>query len=201
MAIYPQLSSVPYINYSGDFEQKILISNFDGLGKEQRKRKWLYPKRNFTLSYNNISDIDLQVLLQFWRDRNGSFSAFTLIFDFPETYKGEYVATGDDSVTVFDLPGKGTSGRTLYLNSSALNEAADATSIGDYYIIQDGGEDGVDSAIFFTAPDAGRRLTLDFYGRLAVRCRFKDTITYSRGSGYFQKNVATAEIKGLLFDE
>lgn len=200
MALYPQLSSVPYINYSGNPEQKILTSNFDDLGREQRKRKWLYPKRNFTLNYNNITDNELRTLLNFWTARDGSFTSFTLIFDFPETYEGEYVATGDGSTTTFSLPGKNTSGRTMYINSGALTEAQDATSA-DYYIISDGGEDGVDSAVFLIAPDAGSRITIDFYGRLAVKCRFKDTIKYARGSGYFQKNVASVEIKGLLFDE
>lgn len=199
MALYPTLSEVPYISIEGAPEQKILKSNFDDLGKEQRKRKWLYPKRNFVLNYNNITNVDIVELQQFWIDRSGSFYAFTFIFDYSSTYASEYVGTGDGSTTIFNLPSKGASATTVYGNASPYSPG-DTTS-GDYYIIENGGTDGVDSLIFRAAIAAGDRITYDFTGRLAIRCTFKDTIKTMQNHGSFQKNSAMVELNGLLMDE
>ena len=55
MALFPAYSSIEYGNpVVEEMQFKTLFSNFDDLGEERRKRKWLYPKRLITLQYNNI---------------------------------------------------------------------------------------------------------------------------------------------------
>jgi len=50
MALYPAYSTVEYGNpVIEEMAFKTLFSNYDDLGEERRKRKWLYPKRLITL--------------------------------------------------------------------------------------------------------------------------------------------------------
>ena len=45
MASFPSLTSVPYTDpVSIGIRFKTLVSNFDNLGEEKRKQKWVYPK-------------------------------------------------------------------------------------------------------------------------------------------------------------
>lgn len=201
MALYPSLSSIPYVDYGGTSRQKILTSVFDDQGRTQKKKKWLYPKRDISLNYSNITDDNLTTLLQFEIDRDGTFSIFTWIEDYAHTFEEEYFATGDDSTVLFNLPAKLSGNRTVYGDSSPYTEAPDATGVGDYYVEQEAGTDGLDRIEFFVAPSAGVRLTIDFTGRLGVRCRFANAIKYQRlryDSGF---NTCTSQLEGFHLDE
>ena len=203
MALYPAISSVPYTDISGSSDQKVLITNFEGLGKESRKRKWLYPKRSIGLNYNNISDSELQTLLQFERDRDGQYQAFNWIAYFEEIYIGEYVGTGDDETVLWNLPCKEGSDITVYVDGSEYEEGSDSTGadLKDFVITESSGADGLDSITFTTAVSAGYRIIIDFTGRLGVRCRFNENIEYQRrridSTGF---NTCSVSLKGLLID-
>lgn len=201
MALFPTLSDIPYVDYSGTSRQKILSSNFDDQGRTQKKKKWLFPKRDISLNYAQITDDNLTELLQFEIDRDGTFSMFTWIEAFSHTFENEYFGTGDGSTTVFDLPAKLSGSRTIYGDSSPYIEAPDSTGVGDFWVEQEAGANGLDRIEFFIAPLEGVRLTADFTGRLGVRCRFAGAILYQRlryDSGF---NTCSIELEGFHMDE
>jgi hypothetical protein len=195
MSAYPAIASVPYVTYSGSRDQKVLISNFDDLGKEQRKRKWLYQKRNITLEYRNISNANLLTLLEFYRARNGSYEAFSFFFPYSETYYYEYVCTGDGSETVFNLPFKTGSSISVYENNVLVAPA-------DYAIGAGLGADGADNITFDDALYEGHRITCDFTGYLKTVCRFEGQIEFSRARyNVNYGNSIVVKLRGLLCDE
>lgn len=202
MSLYPSLSNIPFVTIGQSIEQRILKSNFEELGKIQVKRKWLYPRRSISLNYNNISNENIRTIEQFFMDRSGTYLSFTFIMPPTETesYENEYVGTGDGSNKVFNMPCVSTS-RSLYIGGSIQSEAADATSAGSYYIIDGGGQDGVDSCIFFTEPSIGERITCDFVGRLGLRCRFAESLSYERFRHIISLNSLSVSLNGLLIDE
>lgn len=200
MALYPTVSQVPYSSPRVlSYEYKTLISTFDDIGREQRKRKWLYHKHNIEMIYQYTSMTNARTLFQFFVNRKGPFESFHWIDDYSEQYVREYFGTGDNSVKTYDLPGKDISSYTVYGNAIAYNEAADATSAGDYYISEDTGADGGDQAIFFVAPSNGTRLTVDFTGKLKVRCRFQDDLMSFEQFWNILQNTSVI-LKGLLID-
>lgn len=203
MAQFPTLTSVPFVSIGGTMVQKVLHSNFEDLGKTQRKRKWLYPRRSIELEYKNIKDSELQTILQFYADRYGSYNAFTFIFptDLVETYTSEYIGTGDGSTTGFNAPFKNTTSRVIYSGAAEQSITFDSTGSANVYIDEDGGQDGVDSIQFTVAPSSGTRITCDFTGNLAIRCVFEDAPEYSRSRWQVGLNDCTVKLKGLLMDE
>ena len=194
MAEYP--STVAYnVPFSVNHLWKTLTSNFDDQGKEKRRRKWLYPKRDISLVYNNnISYIEARTLWQFYLDRHGSYNAFSFFFSESDTYEGEYIGTGDGSTVLYDLPGKSTSTRTVYVAGSTMSTGTD-------YIPSAGvGGDGADIITFLVAPADGDRITLDFSGLLRVTCRFnEDQLSYEQF--YLRLTQMGVQLKGLLNDE
>lgn len=197
MALYPTLESFPYISIGQSTDQKVLKSNFDELGNIQVKRKWFYPRRSLTLLYSNSEDVDIRTLEQFYINRNGGFNAFTFIMpdDLSETFTGEYVCSGDSSAIIFNLPCKDATAVIIYIDTNIQTEGS------NYVITENGGQDGVDSIEFTVAPGAGARVTMDFIGRLAVRCRFVDTIDVVRSRISRGFNDITVRLYGTLFDE
>ena len=197
MALYPTLSDVGYLQISQEMDQKILTSNFDDLGKTQVKRKWLYPKRNIMLDYSNILNAALRTIEQFYIDRYGGYSIFTFIMPPDETndYDGEYIGTLDASTIAFNMPCKAASGIKIYIDGNLQTVTA------NYAITVSGGQDGVDLCTLTDAGTAGSRLTCDFTGALAVRCRFKDKINWSRTKAATGYNSFKIELVGSLMDE
>jgi len=197
MAIYPDYSSIPWSTPVGmDIQFKTLIGTFDESGEENRKQKWLYPKRKITLTYKNISRANMQTLWQFYVARAGSFEAFNFFLPDPnygtESYVKEYVGTGDGSTVTFNLPSKNAiAGRIIYVDNTAMGEGA-------FYTFTDsGGADGADKAVFTTAPDIGSRVSFSFTGRLKVHCRFaEDYFSMSRMHSSIISTGIT--LKGLL---
>jgi hypothetical protein len=199
MALYPTLANAPYKALAQTIDQKVISSNFEELGKVQKKLKWLFPKRDVvSLEYKNNINSVLRILEQFFIDRNGSFGMFTFLM--PDTeinnYAGEYFATGDVAGTVaFNLPTKAASGINIYIDGALQTVTV------NYTIMPSGGADGVDLCTFTVAPNPGTRLTTDFSGILAIRCRFKDKINWSRIRSTTSYNSFNIELNGNLFDE
>ena len=203
MAKYPDLSTSAYSYPLGvSINYKTLITSFDTSqgAHEQRKRKWLYPKRDVTLRYEYISESAARELYQFFIERSGSYDVFSFFFPESDQYVKEYVGTGDGSTKTFDLPTKNTTYRTVYVNSVEQDEAADSTSTGDFYIIENNGTDGCDQIKFFVAPNDGHRIEISFTGILKIRCRFnEDVMSYNM---FINKLKSMGiQLKGLLNDE
>lgn len=197
MAKFPEMSDAPYaIPLKIEIEHKTLISNFDDLGAESRKQKWLYPKRNIYLAFNHITKAQAQTLWQFYLARLGSYEAFNFFIptmqDNPNSYDGEYVGTGDGATVIFNLPSRTSSARTLYVDSVAQTDGGT-----DYTFSGLGGADGADKVTFTAAPASGTRVTLDFTGFLKIRCRFADdNLAWAE---FFDRLVQSElKLKGLL---
>jgi len=200
MALYPTYDQIKYRQMNSGRKQKVLIGNVDELGKEVRKRKWLYKKRTRTLSYEYLTKNELRQLLQFQDDHDLIYTPFVFIDVQINSYSNEYIATGDGSTDTFNMPCKSSTSRTIYINGLSYSEATDSTGIGDFYIIQNGGIYNVDQLIFFVAPLAGTRITCDFKGQLAFKGRLAGEIQSSINSRYLNDNQAVVSIQGLLWD-
>jgi hypothetical protein len=200
MAKYPEFDSVGMINpVTVEIEHKTLLSRFEGLGKEKRRKKWLYPRRNLTFRYRLLQKADGETLWEFYIARGGTYEAFSCFVPEPKqtyrTYTGEYVGTGDGSTTIFNLPAKTSSSYTVYVDGNSQTGGGV-----DYTFSAGGGPDGEDKITFTAAPNDGVRITYDFTGVLKVRSRFAEDM---QGFDFFFDRLVTTgiKLKGLLNDE
>lgn len=193
MAVFPTFSSVPMGEpYAEELIFKTLISEFDDLGAELRKQKWLYPKRNIILKYDKITKAQGRTLWTFYIARSGAYEAFNFFTQLTDTYVSEYVGTGDGTTTDFNLPSKQASSYTVYLNGSAQTGGGV-----DYTFSSEGGTDGADQIAFTSAPADGSRITVSFTGYLKVRCRFaEDKLAFE--TFYNRLFTSGLSLKGLL---
>lgn len=199
MAIFPTLFSQGF----GSVEPlvveliagKVITSNFDDLGEEKRRNKWIYPRRNVQIQFRGIRIQDVQesarVMTEFYTARRGSFEAFNFFYPFTNQYSGEYVATGDNSTIAFNMPSKGATSHNLYKDGVLLTENVDYVFSGEL------GTDGADQIGMGTVITSGERLTADFNGTLKIRSRFmEDGLSYV---DFFNQLIITGvNLKGLL---
>lgn len=172
---------------------KTLISNFDDMGKELRRRKWLYNKRDITLKYKYISRADARTIWDFYNDMYGSYYTFNFFLEYVDTYVKEYFETGDGTTTTFTLPSKYTASYTIYNDGSAYSGS-------DFTLNANAGADGADQVVFNVAPTTGFKLTISFSGYLVIKCRFmEDKLTNEQMYNKF--NTIGVKLRGLLFDE
>lgn len=205
MAKFPEWTDIQFdFPMDIEFETKTLMSNFDGMGKEKRRRKFLFPRRNVKLTYSDrfLTRAQVRTLWQFYLDRGGAYEAFSFFVTAPpasaaasglNTFEGEYIGVGDGVTTDFTLPGRSVQNELVYHDNVEYIPS-------DYTIIPTGGADGADKITFVAAPAAGLVLTIDFTGVLRLRCRFmEDNLSYQD----FYNIVARTglELKGLLNDE
>jgi len=174
MAKFPEIGTIaPIEPLPLTIQFKTLISQFDDLGETQRKQKWLYPKRHPRVVYKGITKANGLILWQFYLDRKGAYGAFNFFVGSAtyasNTYEGEYVGTGDDSTTVFNLPAKNSSDYTVYIDG--VEKSGGGV---DYTFGEGTGADGADKITFVAAPAAGDRITYDFTGTLKIRCTFAE---------------------------
>lgn len=194
MAKYPTNSEVPRRNPEAvTIRQKTLTSQFDDNGREKRRRKWLYPKRDVSVVHEGLTKAQIATLYDFYMARSGSYEAFSFFLTLSNTYTGEYVGTGDGSTTGFDLPGNETGGWLIYHNAILVESL-------NYTIYEGGGADGADRIVFTVAPNSGVAITATFTGKLRIRGRFlEDNMTYET---FYDRIVNTGlQIRGLLNDE
>jgi len=195
MALYPSYSEVPYSNPRIlEPVHKTLVSNFNDMGVEQRKRKWLFHKWNVTLKYTALSKANARTLWQFFIARDGMYGGFHWIDGFVDSYVGEYFGTGDGSTVTFDLPFATDTTHVIYV------AGVEKTETTDYTINADAGTDGGDSITFNSAPTKGARLTCDFTGYLKIRCRF-DNDAYSFEQFYNLITNVGVKLIGLHLDD
>lgn len=172
MAAFPTYEEIGFVNpLSIKLRFKTLVSNFNDLGEEKRRRKWLFPKRDITLSYEYITKVNATTLWQFYMDRFGAYQSFRFFMPLCHivSYEGEYVGTGDGSTLIYTLPSHQGSTVKIYLDS--VEQSGGGV---DYTFASQGGADNADKVTFIVAPSSGERITMDFAGALVVKCRFKE---------------------------
>lgn len=169
MATFPESNPAPQYPLVVEPELNTLISNKDG-GGEQRRQKLLYPKYNVAVRYKTISPAEASTLWEFYLARKGSYEAFyiydlVLLMGIAFNHVGEYCATGDGALVVFDIPGRSTSSQIIYVDG--VDETSNIT------ILYGGGASNSDRVQFdVAAPSAGAIITVDFTGFLRMRVRF-----------------------------
>ena len=203
MAVYPQ-TTTPYADpVRIDIRHKTLRSNFDELGEEKRRQKWLYPRRDVTLKYNALSKDQAEPLWEFYCARKGSYESFVWFestgLGTYRSYSSEYVGTGDSTTLIFDLPAKGSSAY-----SRQVHIAGTSTPTTNYTISYNGGSNGEDKVTFVSSSDGGlgppsttERITYSFTGRLKIRCTFDDDI-FTFENFYDRLINSGVKLKGLL---
>lgn len=210
MAKYPEWNEIQWdFPLDVELESRVLTSQFDGLGKEKRRLKFLQIRRNIRIRYEDrfLTREKVTTLWQFFQARNGPFEAFSFFHGSPgkaiddyelNNFVDEYIGVGDGSTTGFDLPCKNIqSNPTVYYRRSGAKNSYNPT---DYEISGEMGADSADRINFDTAPLAGDVLSIDFRGTLKTRCRFANQVA-SFQDFYNILGTIGLELKGLLNDE
>lgn len=188
MAVYPEDPRPYELIVAPEF--RTLVSSMDG-GEEQRRSKWLYPKYNVQITYPRelVDKAQMQTLWAFYMARRGMAEAF-YIYDFliSMAHVGQLVAVANGMDTIFDLPGRNTSLRTIYLNGAEQ-------ALGVSYLVG-GGDGDCDRVELSAAPAAGAIVTCDFTGYLRIRGRFAHD-SLSRETFFDYAFSMGIEIQGL----
>lgn len=193
MTAFPELllGDGPINPLSESIEFRTLASEYES-GKAVTKQKWLFPRRSFPLKYQYITVANARTLWQFFIACKGKHLPFNFFHLFESTYLGEYVGTTDGTTLIYNLPSKMASGYTVYVGSVAKTGGGV-----DYTFTATGGEDGADKITFAAAPAPGQYITIDFTGRLKVRCKFgEDLMSFDT---FYNRLVTTGlTLKGLI---
>lgn len=168
MVVYPS-TTLPQYPFEVVSEYKTLISTFE-TGAELAHQQWRFPKRSINLKYDILTAAEIKTLWDFYIARKGALVPFWFFDTYttddsgnPASYTDEFVGRGDGATTVFDLPGKTTSARTMYLDGIA--EAGVSYQSGT-------GDGGADQVTFNAAPASGKLITTDFTGHIRYKMRF-----------------------------
>jgi len=163
MAVFPDIKAA----YGSQIDPrwKTIISGYD-TGSEQRIAKRQFAVFDFKLTFPSLSKADAQSIWNFYNARRGAYEAFYIFAPESDTYSGLFVAEGDGSRDVFDLPGKFTSGRTLYKNGAVQSSG--------FAYLTGTGQGGADQVDFTTAPAAGDIISIDMTCILRAKVRFKE---------------------------
>lgn len=186
MAEFPATKKASGGGYTLIPRWKTIIAAMDS-GVEQRRQKWTFPKYDIKLSFAVLSASEIQAIWNFFVARHGSFEAFYFYTYDALAWTGCYIGVGDGATQTFDIPGKGTSAQTIYVDGASTVAVT---------ILTGGGAESSDRVTFTIAPAAGAILSCDFTGYMRIRCRFKeDTIDRS----HLQHTLYTTgiELKGL----
>lgn len=133
-------------------------------GGEQRRSNMMFALYDVKQTYQALGVPEVQILWDFYMARKGALGAFWFFDFYVFEHKNLYVCTGDGSTTVFDLPGKSTSSRTLYANGTEITSG--------FSYLSGGGDGGADRVSFTVAPAEGMIHSIDFAGFLRAKVRF-----------------------------
>jgi hypothetical protein len=168
---YPSYATVPWGNPAKvGIRYKTIKSDFGEAGLIQRKKKFLFPRRDITLVYPWLTVADAATLWEHFKSMSGSYGEFAWFDVVTAVYAGEYVGTGDGTQLIWNMPCKLGSDIKIYI------DGIEQTLTTDYAIDLEDGADGEDKVTFVTEPAAGQRITCDFDGYLKVRCAYKEDI-------------------------
>ena len=173
MATWPESNPTPIYPLSIIPRFDTVISQFDA-GGEQRRSRRSFPVFDVVVNYRGITPAEANTLYTFFLERKGRYEAFyifdlALLENISQTHTKLYVGTGDGSTDIFDLPGRSTSSRSLYLD--------DVLTGSGFSYLTGGGDGGADRVDFTSPPSNGTVITITFTGFLRCRVRFEaDTL-------------------------
>ncbi|RLA87311.1 MAG: hypothetical protein DRG40_00685 [Deltaproteobacteria bacterium] len=162
MEVFPQNIIYPY---PIEVEEiwKTLITDFES-GKEQRRRRWAFPKRKVRIKFSPLQETEARTLWEFYHARQGAFEAFWFVWPYADRWTDEYVGTGDGSTTTWDLPSVDTDPDTVQVYVDGLSVS--------FTFLEGGGQAGADRVQLAVAPEEGEVVTADFEGKLRIKARF-----------------------------
>ncbi len=167
MKIYPS-SPLPTPPIEVRQKWKTDITAIEG-GKEFRRARWLFPKREFVLKYENLTHENIEIFWNFYKSVKGAYESFWYKFPIIEQHEEEYLGTGDGANREFFLPSSNANLIKIYINSNPL-------SASDFTVTTNADEGRRDKITLNAAPAAGEIVTADFLGKLILKVRFKDDI-------------------------
>ncbi|EGJ51800.1 DUF2460 domain-containing protein [Desulfocurvibacter africanus] len=171
MAVYPDIALEVPAQEPEKFVQRFetVVSRYGG-GRELRKQKLLFPLYDVTLRYQKITTGQAALLWQFHRERKGAFEEFSYYRFQEQAYASEYVGVGNGEQTIWNAPARQALSVEVHFDGTRLTDGA------DYAYEPGAGVDGADRIVFAAAPAAGGYITMSFYGRLKMRCRFAEDV-------------------------
>lgn len=191
--VYPD-SPVPSEGYSSSDEFATVVAGPYMSGRSVVGKGREYPLFRARLAYAKMALADFQPVYTLFSNVRGRFGTFTF-FDFTghdaspvgAAWVKLYVGVGNGVTTIFDLPMKTATSRTVYVNSVATAVTFNSGA----------GTDGRDSITFAGAPTSGHLIELTATGRRAVTARFaEDTLHVNRyAAGLVDASVEIVEAR------
>lgn len=195
MATWPESNPTPNYPLRIGPRFKNLVSELDS-GNEQRRNKQEFPKYDVFVNYNKpLTKTEMDVLWNFYLARKGRYEAFYIyelgdvINQTSTIFTDQYVNTANGTTATFDIPGRSTSGQTLYIDGVEDSSAS---------FLSGGGNSNSDRVTPTSTPSAGQILTVDFTGLLRMRVRFLHDNKFNRElfvTNFYR--VGGIELKGL----
>jgi uncharacterized protein (TIGR02217 family) len=149
-------------------------------GRETRQADWFYPRYTWSLDFeflrSNPTFAELQTLIGFINQCQGSFNTFLYSDDDDNAVSGQQIGTGDGSTTTFPLI-RGFGGFVEPVSRvnaiSAVSVAGTATTA--YTVTADAYTESGSTITFATAPASGAAILASF--TYYWRCRFSSDTT------------------------
>ena len=193
MAVWPESSPSPVYPLIVTPRWKTDIVELGG-GNEQRRAAWLFPKFDVVVNYYGLTAAHAQTLWQIYMARKGAYEPF-YIYDLTVitslTFAQAtplYCATADGTTTIYDIPGRGTSSQTIYV---------DGVEDGSASVLSGGGDGGSDRASWGTAPAEGSIISATFTGYLRMKVRFEQDALSREMFDYQLFTYGAISLKGV----
>jgi len=122
-------------------------------GLEQRRSKWLRPRRRFGIRFNALPKQDFDAIWDFFIARRGSYEPFYFRNLHDDPVEDEVVGTGDGTTTTFSFANRYVVPETDRVYLDGVLQVRDA----DYTIDTDAGR-----ITFATAPAQGVTITASY---------------------------------------
>lgn len=153
-----------HIPFRWDYDMLVLKSSFAD-GSESRRALWNAPRRNISIKYTLRSLDDMQTIFEYYRKKEGSLISFAFFHPQRLSYNKEFCGTYEGTGSPINLPSKGATSVTMYVNNVSVPFSIDTGGHGPY---------GEDQAVITGGLNQGDKVSMSFTGRLKTRARFAD---------------------------
>jgi len=158
-------------------EFRTQITPFDS-GKEQRRRRWAFPKRGLPLKYASFDQAAYEALWRFYDQMGGDYQSFYFVFPQANFWPRELIAITTGGIDTFDL-------RSLATEQASVVVYLDGVQTNVTFLAE-GGQAGSDRIRFGLAPAVGTVITADFRGKLRLTARFNMPNGLSRSQFFYR---------------